>query len=439
MSETILIREGLVFTADDNDRIIEKGEVLIQGNRILEVGKEVPKEKYKIDSVIDAKNHVVLPGLVNTHFHSTMFLRGVLEDLKTSGLTKFLEEFYYPMLESLTPEDVYDQAMLSYLESLKCGTTTVNDMYVHLASCASAARDSGIRAFISSEAADLVPGQENLQANEEAFRQKNNTAEGRVKIWFGAEWVPVCSPEFFLKTRELANKYHTGIHVHLNETLYEIEQCKKQFGKRPVEHVYDLGLLGKDAVAAHCVWLTDKEIKIFKETGANIATCPIINMKMGEGIARVHDILTAGVSIGIGTDAGGNSLDMFDAMKYTSCFQRGSRVDPAALPDYRMAFSMATIGGAKVMGSENEIGSIQPGKKADIILVDLKHPRFQPVLYGKFFNVHANLVYAGHGDNVDTVIVDGKVLIQDRVFKTIEEDRILEKANKSAERVMSRL
>jgi 5-methylthioadenosine/S-adenosylhomocysteine deaminase len=441
MVETVLIENGLIFTLDENSRMLEKGAIIIQGDRIVEVGAEVPKEKYRIDTRIDAKNMAVIPGLVNTHMHSAIFAaRGSIEDLlMTKGMDRTLEEFYYPFMNIVKPPDVYNEAVVAYLEAIRSGTTCVNDMYRHITACAEAAEHVGIRAVISTESADLFPGLENdLQDNERAFKEKNNVADGRVKIWFGVEWIPVCSPEFIMKTRELANKYHTGIHVHLNESVGEVEWSKKKFGKRPIEHVYDLGLLGKDVTAAHCVWTTDREIRILKETGTNVATCPTSNMKLGNGFARIPDMITAGVNVGIGTDAPNNNLDMFEAMKYASVVQRGNRLDSAAMP-YRKILRMASVEGAQALGLE-DVGSIEPGKKADLAILDLSHPKLTPViLRGIFANVLPNLVYSAHGDIVDTVIIDGKIVMQNKVIKTIDEAKALEQATRSAETLLARL
>ena len=263
MSGITIFKHAIVVTMDTKRSILEDGAVVVEADRILAVGStDSITKKYKSDREIDAKKKVILPGLVSLHFHSDNFSRGVGEHM---GLEEWLNKLYYPMLQAMTPDDAYAAAMLAYAEALKSGSTTVNDMYRHIPACADAAEKIGIRAVLSSEAADLIEGQETLADNEKAVVAKNNAANGRIKVWFGAEWVPVCSPEFFEKTRELANKYKVGIHVHLNESIGEVELCKKKFGQRPVEHVYNLGLLGRDVVAAHCVWLSDKEIKIFEE------------------------------------------------------------------------------------------------------------------------------------------------------------------------------
>ncbi|HYB02906.1 MAG TPA: amidohydrolase [Nitrososphaerales archaeon] len=436
MTETTLIEDGIVFTMDGNKTVLDPGYLVVQDNRIVEVASGSPKSSdYKIDVKLDAKHKAVLPGLVDSHYHSIALHRGGIDGLLAKGMSKAFDEFYYPMLARMTPEDVYNEAMLAYLECLKSGITTVNDMYRHITACADAAEKIGIRAIISSEAADLVPGQESLSDNENAFNAKNGAAEGRVTIWFGAEWIPICSPEFFSKAKELADKHGTGLHIHLAESLDEVELSKKKYGKRPGELMFDLDALGSNVLAAHCVWLSDKEIRLLKETGTAISTCPISNLKLGNGIARLHDMILAGLRIGIGTDAYMNNFDMFDAMKYASILQKGSRADASSLPGFEKAFSMATIEGAGVLGLEREIGSLEKGKKADIILVDLDQPKFQPLLRGKFDNLLPNIVYGAHGENVDTVFVDGKLLVENRKVRGVDEKEIFDNALKSAERV----
>ncbi len=420
---------------DKSQQVLDPGYLLIQDEKIIETGKGSPSSHLKSDLKINARHKAVLPGLVDSHYHSIALHRGGIDGLLAKEMDKAFDEFYYPMLERMTPEDVYNEASLAYLECIKAGITTVNDMYRHITACADAAEKIGIRAIISSEAADLFPGQESLSDNENAFKAKNGSANGRVAIWFGAEWIPVCSPEFYSKARELATKYRTGLHIHLAESLSEVETCKKKYGKRPGEQMFDLDVLGPDVLAAHCVWLSDKEIRLLKETGTAVATCPISNLKLGNGIARLHDMISAGLRIGVGTDAYMNNLDMFDAMKYASILQKGSRADASSMPSFEKAFSMATIEGAGVLGLDREVGSLESGKKADVILVDLDQPKFQPVLRGRFANVLPNIVYGAHGENVDTVIVDGRVLVENGEVKNVDQERIFENALKSAERV----
>jgi 5-methylthioadenosine/S-adenosylhomocysteine deaminase len=421
---------------DKNHSIIENGAVLVEKDRILEVGP-TDKIRGQADRVIDAKHKAIIPGLISAHFHSDNFSRGVGEHM---GLEEWLDKIYYPMLGAMTPDDAYKASMLAYAEAIKGGTTTVNDMYRHIPACADAAEKIGIRAVLSSEAADLIEGQETVQDNEKAVNQKNGAANGRIRVWFGAEWVPVCSPEFFEKIRELATKYRVGIHVHLNESFDEVEICKKKFGQRPVEHVNSLGLLGSDVIAAHCVWLSDKEIKIFAKTNTQVAHCPVSNAKLGNGVARVADMQAAGLNVALGPDDApcNNSVDMFEVMKFASLMQKATRLDASAMPAVAV-MEMATVNGAKALLIGNETGSIEPGKKADLALVDLDTPRLTPVHLGKFNNVVQHLVYAAHGDDVDTVIIDGRIVMENKKLTFVNEATVIEDATEAARALIGKI
>ncbi|MCX5971882.1 MAG: amidohydrolase family protein, partial [Coprothermobacterota bacterium] len=233
----LLIHSGIIVTMNPEHLIIENGALAIDQGRITELGdSETLRSQYKGKKEIDATHKIVMPGLVNLHFHADNFSRGVGEHL---GLEEWIDTIYYPMLAAMTPDDAYKTAMLAYSEVIKGGTTTVNDMYIKLPSLADAAEKTGIRAVLSSEGADLIPGQETLEDNEKAFLERNNTAGGRILVVFGIEWIPVCSAEYIKKCRSLADKYGVGVHVHLNESKGEVQLCKEKYGKPPVEFVND--------------------------------------------------------------------------------------------------------------------------------------------------------------------------------------------------------
>jgi 5-methylthioadenosine/S-adenosylhomocysteine deaminase len=438
MPESTLFEHAIIVTMDEKRSIIEDGSVVVSGSKILDVGpSEVVRRKHSVDRVIEAKEKIILPGLVSLHFHSDNFSRGVGEHM---GLGEWLDKIYYPMLKAMSPDDAYKAAMVAYAEAIRSGTTTVNDMYRHIPACAEAAEKIGIRAVLSSEAADLIEGQETLEDNERAVVAKNGAAGGRIKIWFGAEWVPVCSPEFFEKTRELADKYKVGIHVHLNESYEEVELCKKKFGQRPVEHVDSLGLLGNDVVAAHCVWLSDKEIKLLAKSNTQIAHCPVSNAKLGNGVARVPEMRAAGLNIGLGPDDApcNNSVDMFEVMKFASLLQKATELDASIMPS-RDVLQMATINGARALQMENEIGSIELGKKADLILLDTATPRLTPIHLGRYSNILPHIVYAGHGDDVHTVMIDGRIVMENRRLLCVNEGEIIKSATDAARELIGRI
>jgi 5-methylthioadenosine/S-adenosylhomocysteine deaminase len=431
----LFIHSGVLVTVDPKRTIFEDGAIAIDQGRITDVGDSATlRNQYKGKKEIDATHKIIMPGLVNLHFHADNFSRGVGEHL---GLEEWIDTIYYPMLAAMTPDDAYKTAMLAYSEVIKGGTTTVNDMYIKLPSLADAAEKTGIRAVLSSEGADLIEGQETLEDNEKAFLERNNTAGGRILVVFGIEWIPVCSADYIRKCRSLADKYGVGVHVHLNESKGEVQLCKEKYGKPPVEFVYDLGLLGPDVVAAHCVWLSDQEIELIAKTGTHISYNPVSNAKLGNGIARTVDYLKAGINVGLGTDDApcNNNNDMFEVMKYASLFQKASHTDASLLPSWQV-LEMATIHGAKALGLDQEIGSLELGKKADVILVDTWTPALTPVFHGKNSNVLPHLVYVAHGDNVDTTIVDGKILMEGRKLLTVDENQVIEEATRAAQKVI---
>jgi len=439
MTEKILLKNGIVITMDGAKRIIQDGAVAIEGQNIVAVGRTSEIEKEHQDArVIDANHKAILPGIVNLHYHSHLLTRGLFQSVTpTATLDEQLIDFFYPLAKKMTPEDVYAEASLGYVEAIKTGTTCVNDIYWRIEALADAAKDTGIRAAICSEALDLAVS-ETIEDNEKGFLSKHNLADGRIKIWFGVEWIPVCSTEMLMKARELATKYKTGLHIHLNESMWEVEQVKKKYGKRPIEEAYDLGMLGEDCVAAHCVWVNDRELKILKETKTHVAHNPVSNMLLANGFARIPEMMDSGINVGLGTDAPQNNADMFDAMKLASMMQKAVKLDITQMP-FDKVLDMATINGAKALGLEKEIGSIEVGKKADIILINLRSTRFEPVVMGKYSNLLPNLVYGAHGDNVDTTIIDGQIVMQDRKMTTVDEERVMDESKKTLDSLIDRI
>ncbi|MCK5403410.1 amidohydrolase, partial [Candidatus Bathyarchaeota archaeon] len=408
--------------------------------KIVAVGntEDLKKDHSNADVVIDAKNKAIMPGLINLHFHSHFFTRGLFQsETPEKTLDELLCEFFYPLAKKMSPEDVFAEASIAYVDSIKSGTTCVNDIYWRIGALADAANETGLRAVICSEALDKVES-ENIEDNEKGFLEKNNLANGRIKIWFGIEWLPVCSNEMVMKVRELANKYKTGIHVHLNESMWEVEKCKKMFGKRPIEQAYDLGVLGEDCVAAHCVWVSDREMRILKDTNTHVVHNPVSNLILANGFARIPEMLSTGINVGLGTDAPNNNSDMFETMKLASIMQKGYKLDITQM-SYDTVIEMATINGAKALGMEKEIGSIEIGKKADMILVNLRSTKFEPIVLGQFSNIIPNMVYSAHGENVDTSIIDGKIVMQNRELKTVDEEKVIDNAKKTMNSVVNKI
>ncbi|MEM3452802.1 MAG: amidohydrolase, partial [Candidatus Hadarchaeum sp.] len=436
MAERILIDNGIVVTMNPKREILRNASVLVEGDRIVDVGVAAEvRRRHKPDTVIDAEDKVVMPGLVNLHFHSDNMSRSVGEHM---GLEEWLDSLYYPMLKAMTDEDVYYTALLAYAEALLSGTTIVNDMYIKLQSCAKAAEKVGIKSVLSSTTADLVEGLESLDDNEKAIREIKSTS-GRVKVWLGVEWLPLCSDEFLQRTRELADRYKTGIHIHLNESKGEVATCLEKYGKRPTERAYEFGVMGPDVVAAHCVWLSEREMRLYAETGTHISHNPVSNAKLGNGLAKIPELVELGVNVGLGTDDApcNNTVNMFETMKFASLAQKSRFTDASKMPAMQV-LEMATLNGAKALGMEREIGSIEVGKKADIILIDLNVPNMRPIHFGEYSNICQNLVYSSLGNSVDTVMVDGQVVVEGRRLKTMDLGEIIRRHGELAADLLER-
>ena len=275
----IIITGGTVLTINDADDVHFGGHVVLDGDRIAAVGEgPYPGTPADGDQVIDASGSIVMPGLVDLHYH-TAIAKGFSDHLP---LWEYLDACWYPFIRTLDADAAYWSAAASYLESIKCGVTTVNDMYRRLPDLGRAAQDIGIRAVLSNDVALPEHNLDTLQDNKDAYDAVHGLGGGRIEVYVGIEWLPLASPELLRDARQLADELGTGIHIHLNESLTEVENAVERFGRRPTEVAYDAGLLGRDCVAAHCVWLSDTEIALMRETGTQISHNPSSNAKLGQ-------------------------------------------------------------------------------------------------------------------------------------------------------------
>lgn len=435
MAGRIIINNGIIVTVNDAHDVIFGGHVVLDGDRIQSLGAGTYQGSVASeDRVIDATDCIVMPGLVDLHYH-TALAKGFSDHLP---LWEYLDTCWYPIIRALDPEAAYWAAMASYAESIKGGVATVNDMYRQLGALGQAAEDIGIRAVLSNDVAlpehDLDTLEDNLRSYEEAHGKGN----GRVEVYVGIEWLPLASPELLRDARQLADQLGTGIHIHLNESLTEVEDSKNRFGRRPTEIAYESGLLGRDCIAAHCVWLSDAEIALMKTTDTQISHNPSSNAKLGNGIARLPEMLAAGLNVGLGHDAAecNNSRDLFQVMKFAAVIHRANRIDSSLQPTEEIV-RMATRNGSEALRHDG--GQLAAGKKADVIIIDTLTPMFTPLLPGDAAHVLSHLTYAANGSCVRTNIIDGRIVMEDRQLTFADEAQIVREANLAFQRVHARI
>jgi 5-methylthioadenosine/S-adenosylhomocysteine deaminase len=431
--ERTTIANGIIVTLDDDDTVLVGGTVVLEDDKIAYVGP-ADKAPLPVGKLIDASGKAVMPGLVDLHYH-TAIAKGWSDHLP---LWEYLDTLWYPAIRALDDETAYWAALASYCESIKCGVTTVNDMYRRLEGLATAAEEIGIRAVLSNDIADPEHDLDSLDDTRAAYAAKHEAGGGRIEIAVGIEWLPMASEQLLRDARGLADELGIKFHIHLNESMTEVDNSLERFGRRPTEVAYDCGVLGPDCIAAHCVWLSDREISLMAETGTHISHNPGSNAKLGNGVARLPEMLKAGINVGLGHDAAecNNSRDLFETIKLASIIHRAVRQD-ASLGQPADILRMATRNGGRALG--HETGRLAPGWKADLILIDLSGPMFVPLLAEHTAQLYSHLVFAANGSCVDTTIIDGKVVMAGRKMTTIDEELVCAKANEAFTAVLGRM
>jgi len=421
---SLLVKGGLVVTQNARRQVL-RGDVLIDGGRIVEVGDV----KGKADDVLDAKDCIVMPGLINCHTHVAMALmKSVADDVK---LEKFLDRTF-AIDAKRTPEDVAVGATLGCLEMARTGTTTFMDIYYSEDAIAESVEEVGLRGYLGWTVLDeQFTTQKGRPIDNCAKFIRAHKDRPLIRPLVAPQGVYVCSDETLMQAKELAAKEGTFCHFHLSETRYEVYEYQKKKGKRPADHLADIGFFSKGDVAAHGVWLTMNEVRGLAKNGVSVAHCPTSNMKLASGgVAPLPEMFENKVNVCLGTDSSSsnNSLDMFLEMKFASLMHKAFRWD-ATVVSAQEALDMATVGAAKALGAGNELGSIEPGKKADIVVVDCDTPGMVPTTLD---NAVANLVYASPSRAVRHTMVDGKFVLKDRRIVTLDEPGFLKKAKSVA-------
>lgn len=420
----IVIKNGYILNMEkdikDPGDIYFQGDVIINGERI----DSVKRGYYEYDSnefnIIDASGMAVMPGLINCHSHAAMtLLRGYADDLP---LMEWLENKIWPLEAKLVPEYVHWGTKLAALEMIKGGTTCFNDMYFMMDQVAEVVKETGMRASLSRGLISFNNGDKSLEEGINFVKNYHNSADNRITTMLAPHAPYTCEPEYLQEVSFEAKKLGIGIHIHIAETLSEINQIKEKYNKTPVEMVHQAGVFtAKPCLAAHCVHLTDNDLQILLQEKVSVAHNPESNMKLASGIAPIAKMIEMGINVGLGTDgaASNNNLDMFQEMRSASLLQKVHTSDPTVMSSYQ-ALSMATRDGATALGLEKQIGRIKAGMKADIILIDLSGPHLQPL-----HDINAHLVYSAGASDVDTVIINGKIIMKNKEVNTIDEERVI--------------
>ncbi|MGH7539550.1 MAG: amidohydrolase [Gemmatimonadota bacterium] len=417
-----LITGARVVTMDPDARILDEGAVAVADGAIVAVGSADELRGLEAAESVDARGLLLMPGLVNAHVHTgDALFRGLVEDLP---LEPWLERLWISEREFVTPENLEIGARLALLEMIRCGTTTALDMFWFPEVAATAAREAGFRLVTGPIWFDF-DGPDGLTADRRA-------ADARAWLirWAGDPLIISCtqphnhltvSPEGLREARALADEFGVLFHTHCSETATEVERTRERFGCTPVEHLHGLGILDGATALAHCVHLTDRDLDLLAASGAAMLHNPLSNLKLGSGIAPVVRLLERGVPVLIGTDGpvSSNDLDMWTAMRFAGLLQRGAHRNAVITPAFEVVRMVTSAGGAG-LGLGDRIGSIEPGKRADLILIDLDRPHLTPM-----YDVYAHLAYAvGRGD-VRSVMADGRWLMRDRELLTLDEERVL--------------
>ena len=430
----LVITGKYLLTLDSDQTIIEDGGIALAGKRILETGnsKDI-LNKYPEADTIEEKHGLIMPGLVNTHTHAAMAcFRGIADDLP---LMQWLQEYIFPVEAKLTPDIVYHSTLLSICEMIKSGTTSFCDMYLFADDVARAADNAGMRAWIGEVLYDFPSPNYGELENGFKYTEKlfqNYSGHDLINITVDPHAVYTCSPDLLKRLGDMAADKNALYVIHLSENQDEVNTCMERYGCSPVMHLDKLGLLNERVVADHCVMVSDDEIKLMADQGVKVSHCMESNMKLASGTAPVVKMLNAGVTVSIGTDgsASNNDVDMFCEMSTVAKIHKVARMDPTAM-NAETTLNAATMGGAIALGAESQIGSLEKGKKADLIVLDLNQPHLTPI-----YNPISHLVYAARGSDVVHSVINGKVVMRNRCLTELDEKAILAKMGEISKEII---
>jgi 5-methylthioadenosine/S-adenosylhomocysteine deaminase len=436
MKYDYLIKNCAILTLDKNLRIIEKGFIALKGSKIELIGEisSLPPES-SAEKIIEAETMLAMPGLINAHTHAAMvYFRGLADDIP---LKEWLEKHIWPAeAKFVSPSFIREAVKLAALEMIKSGTTAFCDMYFAEDVAAESLKELGIRAFLGEGILDFpTPITKSPEESMERIEKFASDYKGDELITpVVAPHAPyTCSEETLKKAANLAEKLSLPLHIHLAEEEWELEKFKKEKGMSSVAYLESIGFLCSNLSAAHVNWIDENDIELLEKTKTSVVHNPESNMKLATGISPVPEMLKNGVNVALGTDgaASNNNLDMFGEMATAARLHKIAKRDPQAITALDV-IKMATLGGAQALSAEKEIGSLERGKKADIILINLKKPHLTPI-----YNFYSHLVYSAISPDVDTAIINGRVVMKNRKILTVDEEEILEKARYFAQKIKS--
>lgn len=428
----VLIKDIEIISMSPDYPSVFKGHIGIEDQNIVFIG-EVPST-FIADKIVEGNGHIALPGLVNAHTHMAMsLLRNYADDLP---LMTWLSEKIWPIEAKLTSEDIYFGTMLSIAELIKSGCTTFRDMYFHMDEVAKAVELSGVRANLGEGLIGVADPEANgIEKVRQLYKELNNAADGRIVIEVAPHAPYTCPDDYLRKCGELAKQLDAPLHIHLSESRFEVSESYKNFGKSPIQKVDELGLLGGKTSGAHCVHVSDEDIELLRKTGTSVLYNPSSNLKLGNGFAPIQKMINAGINVALGTDgaSSNNNLNLFEEMHLAGLVNKGVLEDPTALPAYEV-LKMATINGAKTLGIDGIVGSLEVGKKADLILLDYNQSHLLPT-----HDLISMIVYSAQASDVDLVMCNGKILYENRQILTFDEQEVKGKASIIAKDLIKRV
>jgi len=434
----ILIFNAQILTINDKMETFLQGFIVIKDSKIVDIGsmkKFHSDYNNKIDAQekIDAKGDLIFPGFVNAHGHFAMTLfRGIADDLP---LMKWLNEYIWPIEAKLQPRDCYFGTQLAAIEMVQGGTTTACDMYFNEDQSFNALEEIGFRGVLGHGMIDFDNDKKGKQEIAETKKFIDLVKKGKLcSVIISPHAVNTCSDTLLIDARKLAEDHNLPLQIHLAETMDEIDEVKKKKNATPTKHLSDIGFLCEKVVAGHCVWLNPEDISLLKDNDVKIAHNPSSNLKLGSGVFNYQDVSKSGITVALGTDgaSSNNNLSMIEELRLASFLHKGVNVNPEILPASEV-IRMATINGAKALGLENDIGSLEIGKKADLVILNTKLSNVWPP-----HDPYSLIAYCANDSNIDTTIINGQIVMKNRQLLTVDSQEVLSNAKESIIQIMDR-